>query len=280
MIGPMDRPTRHFVLGLTGAAPLRPALRMAGLKEKVFELDDDLSLGPIDPLDMDERIAFLQRIHGRPALGPLELNWNWLSETASRFWEAAADQSARRVVWYAADRASEFCAMAEWVRRFGSQPYEAVDLCSIIIPHPMREGPPKMGAAGSISAITAERIAEHRLWRFARPLTPQQRGGFTRVWRRLRSENADLRLVHGGRAASWPISVVDDIILSLADSEWRSSSRIVARTLGAFFDYGFIGALLPDGRISYLVDEGRLEMQPTDEEWNPLVRRPPAPPSA
>jgi hypothetical protein len=212
----MDRPTRHFVLGLTGKAALRPALKAAGIPDKIFELDDNLALGPIDPIDMEARIAFLQRVHGGGALLPLNPDWTWLSATTKTFWEAAADLSFRRVVWYAADRASQFCAMAEWIRRFGSQPYEVVDLCSLTIPHPMREGPPKMGPAGSISALAPEQIARHRLWRFARPLTPQQRAGFTRVWGRLRNENADVRLLRRGRAVSWPISVVDDVILSLA----------------------------------------------------------------
>ncbi len=272
----MERPTRHFVLGLTGSAQLRPALKAAGLADKVFELDDDLALGPIDRIDMGERIAFMQRIHGRQWRGPmdLDLDWNWLHETTAKFWATAADTSVRRVVWYAADRASEFCAMAEWVRRFGGQPYEVVDLCSLTIPHPMREGPPRLGPAGSISSITSERIVEHRLWRLARPLTPQQRAGFTRVWQRLRAENDDLRLVHRGRASSWPISVVDDIILSLAGPDWRPSARIAGRAGSAFFDHGFIGGLLTHGRIGCLVEAGRLDAQPTDEAWNPLVRLP------
>jgi len=61
----MPQPIRHVVFNTSGAASLRQALRSAGRDDDVVALMDDLSFGPIEPLDPSSRAKWVAETLGR-----------------------------------------------------------------------------------------------------------------------------------------------------------------------------------------------------------------------
>ena len=57
------------------------------------------------------------------------------------------------------------------------------------------------------------------------------RDSYRNDWRRLRAENAPLRLVDGDKLVSAPITHFDDLVLSFVDADWKKGARIVGYSM-------------------------------------------------
>lgn len=95
-------------------------------------------------------------------------------------------------------------------------------------------------------------------------------------WRKLKDENADLRILDATGLVSAPITSFDDLILSFVTNEWRVCTRVVAHALvRACKRFNQTTDLFPWSRLRTLVEEGVVEgrgdMQLMHENY---VRRP------
>jgi hypothetical protein len=257
--------TLHIVFHLSAALGLRKALAEVGREETVISFPDDLAYGPIDPPDPELRNAWVEE----------QLEYEATQELAAEtqaFWTAALGppRSTRRVAWVSRRVASEYAGFLEvlWRLEEALLPCDLVDLTDFRIPagkagvdQDGRALSPPMRLAMSLPLLPAFRILEARLFDRAEPLSPDRLDGYREMWRRLRAENAPLRIVEGDELVSAPITAFDSLLLSFATQEWQPIARVARQALAAFDDASLhqSGDLVVLARIRALAATGRLE---------------------
>jgi Domain of unknown function (DUF1835) len=103
-------PTVHAVFSPSAAGSLSVSLRNAGRPDRVACQFDNLALGPINPSDHGERLAWMQH----------ELHWAGLEDVLpapEAFWDEALREDIRKV--------PEYCAFLEWLGAAAARPAEA-----------------------------------------------------------------------------------------------------------------------------------------------------------
>jgi hypothetical protein len=84
------------------------------------------------------------------------------------------------------------------------------------------------------------------------------------LWRRLRAENAPLRIVDAGGLRSAPITFFDQQLLSFAKTSWQKPARIIGETIMEWVGpptdpYFQAGDMILAVRLIALVEAGVLE---------------------
>lgn len=255
----------HLAFTSAGGHALREAVLLQRPKERVLILEDDLSVGPIDPPDFARRIAWAEA-----ALGDDE--WNEPLPDCTRFWQRALAFDGPRVLWVSRRHAREHAGFLEMLWRLGDAPLEIVDLTDAMITRRDAAGqrsPPS--PALCLADLDADAIRDNRLASLARPLGPEERAAARALWQRLRAENAALRIVAPDLSlVSAPLDAFDEILLAQVSPRWMKEAYIVGKALMAIEERGSLppGDHLLAARLGALAASGRIEAR-----GNPLMMR-------
>jgi hypothetical protein len=234
------------------AASLEMAIRQTGREDRVVCHQDNLAVGPIDPPEPQERWAWMDR----------ELPPAYSSEEGfpdhSAFWREALHEDARKVAWMSRRSAPEYCGFLEWLWRLGEQPCEVVDLTD------MRVGNRR---PFSLSQLDPQEIVDDGLLHRTRHLDAVARGEYLGTWRRLRIENAPLRVVGPNGIQSAQLSYFDSQLLSFATTGCQKPARMIGNVMGEWVwpeiephePYFQAGDGVLAARIPVLVEQGLLE---------------------
>ena len=250
---PVTTSILHILFSPTAAGCLRQALRDAGRKDRVACYVENLALGPINPPDLQMRQHWMEEELRCKDLSELE------TAEADAFWKAALAEDVRRVAWVSRRSAPEYCGFLEWLSRLGDLSCEVVDLTDMPVGSHRR--------AFTLALLSPEEIAANAVWGRAEALDATARSHYHSLWRRLRVENAPLRVVDAGGLRSAPITFFDQQLLSYANASWQKPARIIYYTMA---DWAFpptepqepyfqAGDAILAARISALVELGVLE---------------------
>lgn len=251
----MATSTLHIVFDPSAAASLRDALRQAGRDERVVSLSDCLSYGPINPPDPGLRTQWVKT----------ELDysgWEDVVNEATSFWREALSISERRIAWLSRRSAQEYSGFLEWLWRLDQDEIEIVDLTDVIL-EGNGTGPADRHFAISLAMLPSHKIVESELLDRTEMLTATLRAQYRELWRRLRSEDAPLRILSEGDLVSAPLSYFDSLLLSCATPEWQKTARIVGEALSDFLQTSVLqtGDLVLCARARALAGAGRLEFR-------------------
>jgi hypothetical protein len=158
----------------------------------------------------------------------------------------------------------EYAGFLDWVWRLGDAPCAVVDLSEVKVSYPSEQGPPRPPAlVMSLGMLDPDKICSDKLWDLAEPLEMTERRRYHELWRRLRSEDAALRVIDGGTLVSAPISFFDSLLMSCVTDDWQKVIRILGHALVARMDDCVVqpDLMLLTARINALVEAGRLEIR-------------------
>jgi hypothetical protein len=142
-------------------------------------------------------------------------------------------------------------------------PCEVIELTDFVVRGKKANGepfPPKL--AGSLSLLNADQIVENDLPSSARPLSPDMRDGYRRIWRGLKADNAPLRVLDFHlELVSAPISFFDQRLLSCVQHEWKKAALIIGKLMSTFWEdeLSLVGDAFLATRLPALADAGRIE---------------------
>ena len=247
--------TLHVIFSNSSAPELREALRSVGRTDRIVGFREFLQCGPIDPPAPADRLRWLV-----DELGFARSDWDWLPGDVDRFWRLASESGPRRVVWTSSRSACEHSAFLSWVERMGDRPYDVIDLANIDVTWRGNDGRTQRGLALSLGMLDSDVIAGEALWDHARSLTSEERQTHVGTWRKLRAENAPLRIIGPDGLRSAPITYFDKSLLSQASHDWQRVVRVIGLALvegdGKYFQQ-------PDwvlaARLHALIAAGELE---------------------
>jgi hypothetical protein len=241
--------TLHILFSPTAAECLRQALRDAGRPDRVARYFDNLALGPINPPDLQTRQHWME--------GELRCKESaWAPAEADAFWNASLVGDVRRVAWVSRRSSSEYCGFLDWLLHVGDLPCEVIDFTDLPVGSHRRALSPSM--------LSPREIAANSVWGLAKVLGADARAHFHRLWRRLRDQNAPLRVVDADGLRSAPITFFDRQLLSFAKTDWQKPARIIGNTLMEWAceptePYFQAGDRILAARIAVLVELGVLE---------------------
>jgi hypothetical protein len=248
----------HVVFGESAAVDLKRALILSGRADAVLVLADDYSFGPIDPPDPQRRSAWVESELGYEGFS------EWLAQ-GDAFWVAALATTIPTVAWTSRRSTRDSVGFLEFLWRREDRPCDVIDLTDLMITTDRRDGsPPSTRLALSPSMLHAEQIVAEKLFDRARPLESEERNAHWEVWRRLRDENAPLRVLTPQLdLVSAPIDYFDRALLSHATNNWRKVARIVGGALAESWEDSIIqvGDFVLAARVRALVAAGYLESQ-------------------
>jgi hypothetical protein len=230
------------------AENLKTALRDAGREDLVVCYFENLSLGPIDPPDPHVRLEwFEQEFACRDECG---------IPNNEAFWRDALNENVRKVAWLSRRSAPEYCGFLEWLWRLGDLPCKVIDLTDMPVGSHRR--------AFTLSLLSPEEIAANAVWDRAEALDASARSHCHSLWRRLRVENAPLRVVDADGLRSAPITFFDQQLLSFANASWQKPARIIGKTMAEWVGsqmepYFQSGDWILAARVIALVEGGLLE---------------------
>lgn len=262
----------HVTFTLSGRGTLVEALRASGRPDEVIGLPDDLSLGPISPMDHAARLEFLGDVLG------YETDEDDIRKIEA-FWRTALDSSRRRIVWLSQWSTQEYCGFLEWLHRNGDAPFELVDLTDAVMPHHIHQG--EWEPVPYTAIMRTDQFIEADFWSKARPAEPDKMDAWRGLWERLRDENAPLRAIRPDGLVSADLDYFDSDLLRQVGADWIDARRVVGEVLVAIMYDCFrpagvrqAGDILLFSRLRTLVEEGVLESK--GKLWGAAfkVRRP------
>lgn len=207
-----EHETTHFVFSSSGGGTLVMVLRKAGIGDPVIACGDDYSFGPIDPPDPTPRGEWV----GKYAPLLVETYGEWPLPMTEEFWDAAMSTKGRRVVWMSRSNVMEYSGFLEWVWRFGSEPYDLVDITDVEACWQEADGAVLRMKVDGLGMIHPDHVDMVALLDQAKPLPLVRRTLYREMWRQLRAENASLRILDANKLVSAPIAHFDELLLSLA----------------------------------------------------------------
>lgn len=242
----------HIAFGYSAAAGLREAL--AGCEVAVARFSDNLSYGPINPLDNSIRREWIDHHLG--------FDNPDITDDEETFWAKIFADDASRIAWFSRRSAAEYCAFLEYLQRLGDRPTQMVDTT---------EAKSDRGEFfRSTAVIPANHILRSGLISTARDADANLRADCRALWEALRADNAAIRIVDQNlKLSSVPLGFYDRQLLDLTENGWRSMARIVADFLES--EPRDVSDLLLFSRLYSLVDAGVLEMREAGKR-HPEVR--------
>jgi hypothetical protein len=230
-------PILHVAFTDTGTADLREALKTSRRDDAVVSLADNLSFGPIDPVDPEARRNWVEKelgFAGWPSTPEQDGDNGWqdIMVKAHAFWNESLSEQHRKIAWVSRRSAMEYAGFLEWLWRLGDAPCEVVDLTEVKISSRPEHGPPRRPrSAMSLAMLGPDTICNNDLWDLAEPLQMSARGRYLDLWRQLRSENAPLRVIDGDKLVSAPIDFFDSLLLSHVKANWQKVAMVVGKAL-------------------------------------------------
>jgi hypothetical protein len=238
----------------SGAVDLRKALARLGRDEEVIALVDDLSFGPIDPQNPEARHRWVESELGYSG-------WEDVVREAEEFWMQALSAGSVKVAWISRRTASEYAGFLAWLARLGDLPCEIVDPTDAMIGDDSdnRQVLPKR--AIPLALLSSNQIVANDILNLRKELAADERSRYAEMWRKLRTENAPLRIISGDTLVSAPISFFDPLLLSHATTNWQKQALVVGKVLTTFLDNSVFqtGDLVLVARLRALARAGLLE---------------------
>jgi hypothetical protein len=239
--------TLHIAPGDSAGGSLRFALRDAGYDD-VLSWRDDLSCGPIASGEPAERAEWWTSFYDEQDI----------ESAFCAFWDRVAATDDRLVVWFGRHSASEHAFVLAWADRLGDRPYEYIDVTGRQFPVARRDSSTVLSPPMQSVGIMNPDMLKSLLGQEQRAST-EFKDECSRVWRRLKAENAPFRVVTAEGLVSAPSDYFDALILERATTEWRRVARVVGDTMGYNGEpYMQVGPTMLLTRVVALVDEGKL----------------------
>jgi Protein of unknown function len=181
-------------------------------------------------------------------------------------------------VWVCFDDAAEYCGFLEFIWRDGGKPFRIIDATGLEFDNGIgRKWTPR-----SLGVISPERMIEAGLVGRAKLVQPEAIEGYRQLWRRLRSENAPLRVVGRTGLVSAPLTYFDDRVTRYVTNDWRTGARIVADAMVEVWEKDkscHVSDMWLWGRVCALAEEGVLEINGDSSQIrSAMVRRGSIPP--
>jgi hypothetical protein len=245
-------------MGTTGPSGVLEALQLLGRDERVICPYDPFAVGPLRPLR--RRHEWVRRV--------LVFQPRWPGELA-RFWREATSPAVRPMVWFSSRDAEEYCGLHELVwRREDTRAIRLVDLARLELAPRGQLSVREWGR--SFGSMSGQHIVDSRLFEQAFALAAHEAAHLRERWRRLRAENAYLRIVDEDGVRSASLMFYDELILGQLTDEWQTIDQLSARSANAisngselrqgtsWFLFSRIRALIALGRIASDRDGGRV----------------------
>jgi hypothetical protein len=156
---------------------------LADRGDLVVGLEDDLSVGPINPADPRTRAAWVERELG------YEVGEHWIERTEA-FWSKALGSAQRRIVWTSRRCAPDYAGFLEWLWRIGDEPCEVLDVSDFSFSRYGLDGKKSSGMIIAAAILDPDEIAAMNLLDLSKPLSPEKRSTYRQAWGQLRAENA------------------------------------------------------------------------------------------
>ena len=229
----MARAALHVVFGSSPAGIVRQALSELGRRERVLDLMDNLSLGPIASDDPEVRGSWLDKELG-------QYDWQEIvREDANLPIKTIAEQNCL-VAWYAPNRAESFAGFQWWLSQIDGGPVSIMNV-------------PDLHFHGTDAMM---KLIDQEV-----DLSDAERERHQAEWQTLITENAPLRIVQDGCLLSVTLEYFDDLIVGFVSNEWRSTVRVVGdafSTIGIKTGH-FIDDLFTCSRLRALAGSGAIE---------------------
>jgi hypothetical protein len=189
-------------------------------------------------------------------------DWPELDGQIGAFWQVSLSREERLIAWFSRRSTADYTGFLEWLWRLGDAPCEIVDVTDVMIVHRRRDGqmsPPEL--ATGVGELSPENFLVNGLLDRAATLDPPARNRYHETWRRLREENAPLRVLTERGIESAPISFFDSLLLSCMTSPWRKTARVVGEALTKSWADSLrqTGDMVLAARVRALTEAGRLE---------------------
>ena len=238
----------HLAFGMSDAASLRRALVANDPEVRVFPLPNDMALGPINPPSPALRRGWYKQLRLDDEADLVD----WWEAS----WEKATALSSTLYVWFCRTNANDNASLHEFIWRRGNQPVRLIDVSGRNVLYGDRSYPiTTIGMAGPefLASFPYEQTE---------PLTDQQIRAFHEEWRKLKDENAPVRINDGGMLASADIDVFDEYVLSFGSADWRRGARIVGNAMVGLSDLEQPGVSVEFlwSRIRVLAEAGILDV--------------------
>jgi hypothetical protein len=242
-----DQEFVHLASGAQAAEVVRETLRLLGRHENVLAMADAFAEGPLEDVDAgaDSRVDWYKRINP-------ELSADALPADDSDLWERVRARAADVMLWHGPHPVERiFAIRACWHLR--DRPGRVHEVALAATGSRWREGRSRPAFYDAVAIAGSN--ATVRAW--------EQRAKIVDVseraqrWERLRSEPGDwIRVLDGETIVKLPVTAYDTVVLeACADSEWRSSSRVVGEIIAEHpIGLGFL-----TWRIRELLGAGELE---------------------
>jgi Protein of unknown function/Domain of unknown function (DUF1835) len=245
------KPILHVVFGMSAAASLRQALYQVDRHERVIGLSDDLSCGPINTVTAELRRHWFQEGMG------YEDEDDEYGRSADVFWTEATRPDVFPVAWVSRRCAIEYANFLEFVWRLKGAPCRVVDLTDVMFL--CRNGQRK--PAQAFGVVTPNQMIEAGLLDRQSALSNLDRDAYELTWRRLKEEDAALRIVAATGLVSVPITYFDEMLRSCVTDQWLKCARVVGEALGRQMNepYCQTGDLLLWARLRAIAEAGLVE---------------------
>lgn len=241
-------PPLHVTFSASAKVSLAQALDRLGRREEVLPLVDHLGCGPIDPGTFEQRRQWMDDELG------IEYD-EWYEQQVPPFWDRVVTMRTPIVAWLCTRDADEHCGFLELLWRVKDAPVSVVDAADV---------------APSFAMIRSDAMIDRKLFERVALVTDIDRARHEADWRRLRAENAPLRVMTNGGLTSAPIDYFDDTIRSVITDEWQKCPRVVANALGKLWDSGHRppgSDMFVFSRLLVLMDDETIEGETTEEYW-------------
>lgn len=251
MTKPDQKPVVHVVFSMSGSGSLRRALELVGRSERVIGQPDDFSFGPIDQEDGYARLGWVEN--------EFVYNGYWeVLEFDNLFWGEATSANVYPVVWVNRRCAKEYAGFLQFLSQVPHSAFEVVDTTDVVFSN--RKG---SFIAHSLGELAPEQIAEARLVEKQAHLSTVEIDRYRTAWKKLRAENAPLRVISTDGLVSAPITYFDGVISSFVRENWTKCARVIGEVLtdqacGPFWQ---TGDLLLYARLRKLAEAGVFEYQ-------------------
>jgi hypothetical protein len=244
------KPLLHVVFGMSAAGSLRQALQQMDRDQRAIGLPDDLNFGPIGQGDVTLRTRWLEDQLGNE-------DWGEVVLMAEMFWAEAISPSIFPIVWVNRRNAAEYAGLLEFIWRIEDADFGVIDMTDVALT--WRDG--RLEPANNFGIVTPNQMVEARLRDWQATLRPSEIDAYRRTWKRLRTDNAPLRIVDATGLVSAPLSFFDELIMSCVTNEWQKCTRVVGEALGRESDGPFRNSdeFVLWARVRSLAQSGFLE---------------------
>ncbi len=246
----------HIVFGHSAAAGLRETLLSVGIKEKIVNCWGDYQAGPVAG-SLDERINWLcENYYGVGADDP-ELRDEYIKRNIE-FVALSTNGSVQKTVWYGKLCANEYCSFLEFLHQADGEHgmIHTVDVCKAL-----PEENTRMGL--STGSAPPEYLVKALPSRHS--VSEAEYKSCTSLWRRLRNEDARLRVLTNDGIKSVEVSYFDEAMLDFITTDYQPAARVVGHALGKvdgrreYFQGN--SDLFYFARLRELFQQGRIEWQ-------------------